>query len=86
MRAPHRVAVMSEADQAASIQVLAAENAALQQQLAAAQDLLAETTMEAQYLHMRVEALRLELVEAQATRDAWRDEAERLVGWGARTA
>ena len=77
---------MVETDQAALILALAAENAELQRQLTSAQDLLGETASEAGRLHARVEVLLSELVEARATRDAWRDEAERLVGWGVRTA
>ena len=77
---------MGETDQAALILALAAENAKLYRQLASAQDLLVETASEAGALHASVEVLRSELAEARAARDAWRDEAERLVGWGARTA
>jgi chromosome segregation ATPase len=78
--------VMGEPDQRASILALAAENAELQRQLASAQDLLVEAASEAEHLQARIEVLCSELAEARATRDAWRDEAERLVGWGLRTA
>ncbi|MCJ2053916.1 hypothetical protein [Methylobacterium sp. J-070] len=77
---------MVETDQVALILTLAAENTELHRQLASAQDLLVETAIEAGHLHERVETLRSELAEAQAARDAWRNEAERLVGWGIRTA
>jgi len=77
---------MRETDQAALILALAAENAELHRQLASAQDLLVETASEAGHLNARVEVLRSELAEARAARDAWRDEAERLVGWGVRSA
>lgn len=77
---------MDETDQAALILALAAENAKLCRQLASAQELLVSTAVEAGDLHASVEVLRSELTEARAARDAWRDEAERLVGWGVRTA
>lgn len=78
--------VACETDHAAVMAALAIENAELQRQLASAQDLLVESAIEIGDLRVCVDALHSELVEAQATRDAWRDEAERLVGWGARTA
>ena len=78
--------VVRETDPAAVMAALAIENAELQRQLASAQDLLVESAIEIGDLRVCVDALHSELVEAQATRDAWRDEAERLVGWGARTA
>ncbi|MCJ2055122.1 hypothetical protein MKL09_00965 [Methylobacterium sp. J-048] len=78
--------VACEIDHPAVIAALAIENAELQRQLASAQDLLVESAIEMGDLRAGVSALRSELVEAQAARDAWRDEAERLVGWGARTA
>ena len=58
---------------------LAVENAELRQQLAAAQDLLVETAIDAGHLHARLEATQAEL-------DAWRAETERLAARGARTA
>ena len=56
---------------AALLLTLAAENAELREQLAAAQDMLVETAIDAGQLHARIEAV-------QAERDVWRDEAERL--------
>ncbi|WP_267428281.1 hypothetical protein [Methylobacterium sp. GC_Met_2] len=58
-------------DVAALLLALAAENTELRQQLAAAQDMLMETAIDAGHLHARIE-------EVQAERDAWRAEAERL--------
>ena len=58
---------------------LAVENAELRQQLAAAQDMLIETAIDAGHLHARLEAM-------QAERDAWRAETEQLAARGARTA
>lgn len=58
---------------------LAVENAELRQQLAAAQDMLIETAIDAGHLHARLEAM-------QAERDAWRAEAERLAARDLRTA
>lgn len=65
---------------------LAAENAELRQQLAAAQDLLVETTIDAGQLHARIEALQTELVEVRGQRDAWRAETVRLKEPAPRTA
>ena len=53
---------------------LAAENAELGEQLAAAQDMLMETAEDAGRLHAQAEAL-------AAERDAWRVEAQRLGSW-----
>ncbi|RYY18013.1 MAG: hypothetical protein EON55_00650 [Alphaproteobacteria bacterium] len=78
--------VARETDPAAVMAALAIENAELQRQLASAQDLLVESAIEIGDLRVCVDALRSELVEARVTRDAWRDEAERLVGWDALTA
>ena len=58
---------------------LAVENAELRQQLAAAQDMLMETAIDAGHLHARLEAM-------QAERDAWRAKAERLAARGSKTA
>ncbi|MDE4915162.1 hypothetical protein PQI07_31610 [Methylobacterium sp. 092160098-2] len=58
-------------DVAAILLTLAAENAELHEQLAAAQDMLMETAIDAGQLHARFEAI-------QSERDAWRAEAERL--------
>ncbi len=58
-------------DMAARLLALAAENAELPQQLAAAQDMLMETAIDAGHLHARSKAV-------QAERDAWRAEVERL--------
>lgn len=58
-------------DVAALLLTLAAENAELREQLAAAQDMLVETAIDAGRLHARIEVV-------QAERDAWREEAERL--------
>ena len=57
-------------DVAVILLTLAAENAELREQLAAAQDMLVETAEDAGGLHAQVEAL-------TAERDAWRAEAER---------
>ncbi|MCJ2091252.1 hypothetical protein MKK67_01835 [Methylobacterium sp. J-072] len=68
-------------DVAALLLALATENAELRAQLAAAQDMLMETAIDAGHLHARIEAV-------QAERDSWRAEAERLsrpsTGTGAR--
>lgn len=58
-------------DVAAILLTLAAENAELHEQLAAMQDMLMETAIDAGQLHARME-------ELQGQRDAWRDEAGRL--------
>jgi hypothetical protein len=58
-------------DVAALLLALATENAELRQQLAAIQDMLMETAIDAGHLHARIEAV-------QAERDAARAEAERL--------
>lgn len=57
-------------DVAAILLTLAAENAELHEQLAAAQDMLLETATDAGQLHARAEAM-------AAERDAWRVEAVR---------
>ncbi|MCJ2116543.1 hypothetical protein MKK65_08110 [Methylobacterium sp. J-001] len=57
-------------DVAAILLTLAAENADLRKQLAASQDMLVETAIDAGNMHALVEAMRTE-------RDAWREEAER---------
>lgn len=58
-------------DVAALLLALATENTELRQQLAAAQDMLVETAIDAGHLHARIKAV-------QAKSDAWRAEAERL--------
>ncbi|MDP4005596.1 hypothetical protein [Methylobacterium sp. NEAU K] len=58
-------------DVAALLLALAEENAELRAQLAAAQDMLMETAIDAGHLHARIEAI-------QSERDSWRAEAERL--------
>ena len=58
-------------DLAALLLALATENTELRQQLAAAQDMLMETAIDAGHLHARIEAV-------QDERDAWQEEAERL--------
>ena len=58
-------------DLAALLLALATENAELRQQLAAAQDMLMETAIDAGHLHARIEVV-------QDERDAWRAETERL--------
>ena len=58
-------------DLAALLLALAIENTELRQQLAAAQDMLMETAIDAGHLHARIEAV-------QDERDAWQEEAERL--------
>ena len=55
-------------DVAALLLALATENAELRQQLAAAQDVLMETAIDAGQLHARIQGL-------EAERDAWRAEA-----------
>jgi hypothetical protein len=57
-------------DVASLLLVLATENAELRQQLAAVQDMLMETAIDAGHLHARLEAV-------QAECKAWRAEAER---------
>jgi hypothetical protein len=66
-------------DVAALLLALATENAELRQQLAAAQDMLMETAIDAGHLHARIEAV-------QAERDAWRAEVERLQARSARVS
>lgn len=56
---------------AALLLALATENAELREQLAAAQDMLVETAIDAGNMHALVEAMRTE-------RDAWQEQAERL--------
>ena len=63
-------------DVAALLIALARENAELREQLAAAQDMLVETAVDARNLYERLEAVQIEC-------DAWRAEAKRL---GARRA
>ncbi|MCJ2065877.1 hypothetical protein MKK63_24680 [Methylobacterium sp. J-088] len=58
-------------DVAAMLLILAAENAELREQLAAMQDMLVETAIDAGQIYARIEAL-------QAERDAWRAKAERF--------
>jgi hypothetical protein len=58
---------------------LARENAELRKQLAAAQDMLMETAVDAGNLYERLEAVQIEC-------DAWRAEAERLRSSSAWTA
>ncbi|MCJ2099254.1 hypothetical protein MKK82_10525 [Methylobacterium sp. E-046] len=48
------------------------EVAELRQQLAAAQDMLVETAIDAGQLHARIDSLQNELVRVRADRDAWR--------------
>lgn len=57
-------------DVAALLLALATENAEFRQQLAAVQDMLVETAIDAGNMHALVEAMRTE-------RDAWREEALR---------
>ena len=66
-------------DVAALLLALATENAELRQQLAAAQDMLMETAIDAGHLHARIEAV-------QAERDAWRAEVERVQARSARVS
>ena len=63
---------MTEADALA----LALECVELRQQLAAAQDLLVETAIDAGQLHARMEALQDEMADLCADRDRWRAEAQ----------
>ncbi|KST58307.1 hypothetical protein AO398_05650 [Methylobacterium sp. GXS13] len=65
-------------DVAALLLALATENAELRAQLAAAQDMLMETAIDAGHLHARIEAV-------QTERDSWRAEAERLARPGTAT-
>jgi hypothetical protein len=65
-------------DVAALLLALATENAELRAQLAAAQDMLMETAIDAGHLHARIEAV-------QTERDSWRAEAERLTRPGTAT-
>ena len=58
-------------DVAAILLTLAAENAELREQLAASQDMLVETAIDAGNLHALIGAV-------QAERDAWKEEAWRL--------
>ena len=58
-------------DVAALLVALARENAELREQLAAAQDMLMETAVDAGNLYKRLEAVQIEC-------DAWRVEADRL--------
>lgn len=58
-------------DVVAILLALATENAELRDQLAAAQDMLVETAIDAGNLHALIEAVQIE-------RDAWQAEAEAL--------
>ena len=58
-------------DVAAILVTLAAENAELREQLAASQDILVETAIDAGNLHALIGAVQVE-------RDAWQEEAWRL--------
>lgn len=58
-------------DLTALLLALATENAELREQLAAAQDMLMETAVDAGYLHAHIEAVQIEC-------DAWQAEAEKL--------
>ncbi len=59
-------------DVVALLLALATENAELRDQLAAAQDMLVETAIDAGNLHALIEAVQVE-------RDAWRAHAEALM-------
>ena len=58
-------------DLAALLLALSRENAELREQLAAAQDMLMETAIDARNLYERLEAVQIEC-------DAWQAEAEKL--------
>ncbi|WP_348645341.1 hypothetical protein [Methylobacterium sp. BTF04] len=60
--------------------MLATENAELRAQLAETQDQCVELAIDAGELHAEVEALRQDLLEARAERDAWRAKAGGLCG------
>ena len=81
---PMPAAIDDEA--AARILALARENDALNRQLSAANHQLIEAAIDAGNLHARIEALCADLAEMRAGRDAWRAEAERLVGWSVQSA
>ena len=76
----------SDPGPAVSIPALAQENAALSRRLGRAHDRLVEAALDTDRLLARIEALRTELAEVRAGRDAWRAEAERLVGWSVQSA
>ncbi|NEU15037.1 hypothetical protein G3T14_23635 [Methylobacterium sp. BTF04] len=59
---------------------MATENAELRAQLAETQDQCVELAIDAGELHAEVEALRQDLLEARAERDAWRAKAGGLCG------
>ena len=59
------------------ILALAQERTELRDHLAAAQDLLVETAIDAGRLRARIEELHAELIEARGERDEWRARAER---------
>lgn len=63
---------MTEADALA----LVLECVELRQQLAAAQDLLVETAIDAGQLHVRIEVLQDAMADLRTDRDRWRAEAE----------
>lgn len=69
---------MTASDRGLLVLTLATENTELRQQLAHAQDLLVETSIDAGQLHSRIEALQVELAAMRAERDGWRVEAESL--------
>ena len=58
--------------------VLATESAELRLQLAETQDQCVELAVDAGELHAEVEVLRLQLIEVERERDAWRVQAEHL--------
>ena len=64
---------------------MATENAELRLQLAEIHDQCVELAVDAGHLHAEVEALRRELAEVRAERDAWQSQCERATRRSLRT-
>ena len=69
-----------------SLFALRRENEALRCRLGVAQNEMVKAAIETGDLYARIEKLQADLIEMAAGRDAWRAEAERLVGWSVQAA